>query len=104
MASSIAAIGRSAKRESKRVPQAARVLVIPGTVAWSRPSTQLRVHPNVQVYPVAAAVDVADAFSAAFISARPGASAEAIAFEHAGYGFYTVPEGSAARLHYVPSE
>ena len=64
----------------------------------------VRGYTAVRVFPVAAGDDVATAFSSEFLTARSGASAEAIAFEHDGYGLYTVPEGNAARLFYIASE
>jgi len=64
----------------------------------------VRGYSSVRVYPVAVGGDVATAFSSEFLTARSGASAEAVAFEHDGFGLYNVPEGNAARLFYIPSE
>jgi hypothetical protein len=57
----------------------------------------------VRVFPVDAA-DVAASFASPFITAMSGSAAEAIAFEHDGYGLYTVAEGDASRLYYLPFE
>jgi hypothetical protein len=57
----------------------------------------------VHVYPVDGS-DVAASFASPFLTAMSGSAAEAIAFEHDGYGMYTVAEGDAARLYYLPSE
>lgn len=57
----------------------------------------------IHVFPVEPS-DVAASFASPFITAMSAAAAEAIAFEHDGYGMYTVPEGDAARLYYLPSE
>ena len=64
----------------------------------------VRGYTAVRVYPVAMGTDASAAFTQEFLTARSGAAAEAIAFEHDGYGLYTVPEGNAARLFYIPSE
>ncbi len=58
----------------------------------------------VRVFPLAPGGDVAAALVGPFLSAMSGSVAEAIAFEHDGYGMYTVAEGDAARLFYLPAE
>lgn len=62
----------------------------------------VRGYGEVQVFSLAPNATVASVFSTPYVSAMPAAAAEAIAFEHNGYGLYTVPEGNAARLYYLP--
>ncbi len=63
----------------------------------------VRGYGEIHVFPVLGGGDVAATFAGPFINAIPAAAAEAIAFEYNGYGMYTVPEGVAARLFYIPS-
>jgi hypothetical protein len=62
----------------------------------------VRGYTEVNVFSTAAGMTVAAALRGPFLSAIPAAAAEAIAFEYNGYGMYTVPEGNAARLYYIP--
>ena len=57
----------------------------------------------VRVWELGAADSIAAALARPFLPAMPGSAAEAIAFEREGYGLYTVAEGDAATLFYLPS-
>ena len=64
----------------------------------------VRGYATVRVYPVLAGRDIAASLAGPFLTAMPAAAAEAIAFEAGGYGLYTVAEGDAAPLFYLPAE
>ena len=56
----------------------------------------------VRVWELGAGDALAEVFARPFLPAMSGSAAEAIAFERDGYGLYTVAEGNAATLYYLP--
>lgn len=64
----------------------------------------VRGYATVRVFPVTAGAEPVTAFASPFARALPASPAEAIAFEHDGYGVYTVAEGDSAELFYLPWE